>query len=103
MHDGTEFIASYHVEKDEEGRELCFFHLDVFYFSASVLKRMMAVWPDVRSQLPAIIFTAADHPSPAWHKLVQRFGFRFLIDADCTDFRSRPIYVHFGGSGGRRK
>lgn len=93
--DGTEYIASYHTIDIGDGKVLTFFHLDVFYFSASVLRRMLQDWLWIRKALPEIVFTVAETPSKAWERLVRRFGFQFLQDVGCSDNRTRPMFVHF--------
>lgn len=93
--DEPEYIASYHTTDLGDGKVMTFFHLDIFYFSAQVLKKMQKHWKLIRKAFPCVFYTMADDESEAWRKLVRKFGFRFLSTTPCSDGKERSIFVHF--------
>lgn len=102
IHDGTEWIASAHWVDLGDGVPRVFFHLEVFYLSASILREMQARWKQWRAQEPGLIFTMADRDTPVLDRLRKKFGFEVLRHKNGapwrvhgSDKRSRKLFVHY--------
>lgn len=93
--DEPEYIASYHVKDLGDGKVMTFFHLDVFYFSPEVYKRMKKHWEIILKAFPIKWFCMFDDETPATRKFAQRFGWKVVSDIPCDDGRTRTLYSHF--------
>jgi hypothetical protein len=95
--DRTDYIVEYHTVEVDDGPPMTFVHLDVFFFSPSVLRDMRKTWPAVFSALNApAVFCVGDVDDAKFHRFVTRFGWRYLKPLPCTDNKTRRLYVHFG-------
>ncbi|MGO4172522.1 hypothetical protein [Bosea sp. TAF32] len=102
LHDGTEWIAEAHWVDMEDGLPpRVFFHLEVFYLSASIMRDMLKQWRVFREEYTGPLFTMADADTPALDRLREKFGFQVLRHSNDvprrvrgTDGRWHKIYVH---------
>ena len=102
LHDGTEWIAEAHwVDLEDGSPPLAFFHLEVFYLSASIMRDMLKLWKEFREEYTGPLLTMADADTPALDRLREKFGFRVLRHSNDvpkrirgTDGRWRKIYAH---------
>jgi len=94
--DGTEYIAEMHYEDLGEGRLMPFFHLDVFYFSPEILKRMLKEWEEHRHTVPTPLFCMGEEDDEKFSRFISKFGFQYLTDCPCTDGKTRRLFVNFG-------
>jgi len=79
---------------------MVFFHLDVYYMSASVLKDLKKRWKSFREAVPITLFVMLTAENEANRRLVEMFGFKFLSVIPCTDGKERNLFVHFGPTNG---
>lgn len=94
IHDGTDYLASYHVMDVGNGKRMPFFHLQVWFLNHNVLRDMLKEWKAFRTRTPDRIFTMADVDTPALDRLRLKFGFKFLAEIPCTDGKVRRLFVH---------
>lgn len=95
-HDEPEFTFSVSRVQLAPGQLMTFVHIDVFYWSPSILRRLHTLWPSIRACLPHVVYASGDECSPKWVKFIQRFGFELILeDCLCSDGMHRPIYAHF--------
>lgn len=95
--DGTEYIAQCHAVYLPTGEEMIFFHLDVYYMSAQVLKDMQEQWKRFRRDVPVRLFCMQTEETPASRRLIEKyFGFVPLMVIPCTDGKERTIFVNNG-------
>jgi hypothetical protein len=92
--DDTDYIFSYHTAELEGLGVLTFIHLEVWYFSPSVLRRMKETWRLFREYVRGPLFTIGDVDDAKHRKFVSRFGFEPLMCVGCTDGQSRTLHIH---------
>jgi hypothetical protein len=93
--DETDYIGSVHVEEFEDGSQMIFVHMDVYYWGPSILKKMIAQWPVFRASLASTpLFCMGTVDDAKFEKYVTRFGFEYLSDIPCTDGQVRRLYVN---------
>jgi hypothetical protein len=101
--DEPEYTASYHITDLGEGRLMTFVHLDVYYMSKEILKRLDKQWRLWRQCVPVVLYAISDDDEDVWAKFVKRFGFQYLSDIGCTDGKTRRLFVNFGPQNGPTK
>jgi len=72
-----------------------FIHLQVTYWSANVLRELLATWGRLLPDLPPIIFAQGTHDDEKLAKLVRKFGFEYHCDCPCDDGLNRRIFVFY--------
>lgn len=96
LYEEVEFTFSTSLVQFEPGRVMTFVHIDIFYWSPEVYRRLQHLWPSIRRLLPPIVFASGDVCDAKWAKFITRFGFEPIIeDCSCSDGNIRPIYAHF--------
>lgn len=91
------YDAGAHVVYLPEGQEMVFFHLDVFYMSAEVLKDILEKWRSLRKVIPGPVFCMLTDEVPANRRLIEKMlGFQYLREMPCTDEKVRNLFVHYG-------
>lgn len=93
VYDGTDYIASYTTYVLDNG-PMVMFHLDVFYFSHTVLRDMEQKWAVFRSVFKNPIFCHLEDDTERGLRFLSRFGFVPVGEVPCTDGKSRRVYVH---------
>jgi hypothetical protein len=93
--DDLDFDVSWNYIQAKPGELLPFVHVEVFYWRASVLRKLMALWPSVRAGLPNIIFCSGTESDVKFQKFIAHFGWQPLQLAHCSDGKDRMIYVHY--------
>jgi hypothetical protein len=94
--DEPEYTASYHTADLGDGRVMTFAHLEVFYYSPSILKKLKREWDLFRKYEPCVMFALSDTDDEKWVRFISMFGFQYLRDVGCTDGRTRRLFVNFG-------
>ena len=94
--DGTDYIATTHTAYLGDGADMVFFHLDVFYMSHNVLKDMKAQWKIFRESFIGPLFCMFTEERDAHRRLAAHIGFKPLSLVQCTDGKTRTIYVSLG-------
>jgi hypothetical protein len=94
--DEPEYTASYHVTDLGENRLMTFVHLDVYFLNPEILRRLDSQWALFRRCVPITLYSMADEDTPVWSKFISRFGFEFLHDIECTDGKTRRLFVNYG-------
>lgn len=92
--DEPEYIASYHTADLGEGRVMTLFHLDVFYFSASILRQMLTQWQVFREHVNCVLYCMGNEDDDRFRRFVSYFGFTPLSTIPCTDGKTRTLFVH---------
>lgn len=94
-------LTAYEIEP---GVLMHFVHLDVYEWSASALKRLLRIWPQLRATLPPIVFCHGHTDDEKFHRFVSLFGWQQIHYTPCSDGVTRRIYVHYhyGDTHGRR-
>jgi hypothetical protein len=82
---------------------MTFVHLDVYYMSKEILKRLDKQWRLWRQCVPVVLYAISDDDEDVWAKFVKRFGFQYLSDIGCTDGKTRRLFVNFGPQNGPTK
>lgn len=90
-----EFDVHTNLVQPTPGTLMTFVHVDVFVTSPSVIKRLLKLWPDVRSKLPPIIFCTGHVDDDKFDRFVTLFGWLPLSDTPCSDGNTRRIYVNY--------
>lgn len=91
-----EYDASAHAYYLPDGKEMIFFHLDVFYMSHGVIKNMKERWAAFRAACPMMLFCMLTEECSANRRLIEMFGFEFLKEMPCTDGKTRNLFVNYG-------
>lgn len=94
--DRPEYTVSYHIEETNEGQQMTFVHLDVFYISPSIMREMLRLWPVIQKHMNCVTFCLGEVDDEKFDKFVSRFGWRYLRPIPCTDGRTRRLYINFG-------
>lgn len=95
--DEPEFTISYHVQELGEGQVMTFVHLDVYYFSASILRRIKELYERFRTFDDSVtLFCMGEEDDNKFAKFVSHLGFEYLRDIPCTDGKTRRLFVNFG-------
>lgn len=74
---------------------MTFVHVEVFEPSPSVIKRLLALWPEVRSKLPPLVFCSGHVDDDKFHRFVTLFGWLPISSTPCSDGNTRRIYVNY--------
>ena len=82
-------------EIEENGVFIPFIHLDVYYFSATVMRRLLVVWQEIQPKLPPIVFAQGTVDDHKHRRLVSKFGFIPWGSTPCTDGINRTLHVYF--------
>jgi hypothetical protein len=101
--DPPEYTASYHTVDLGESRVMTFAHLDVYYFSPAILRDLREKWRIFRENVDCVLFCMGDTDDAKFEKFVRMFGFQYLRDAQCSDGKTRRIFVNFGPAIGGHK
>lgn len=96
--DEPEYIASMHEEDLGEGRKMTLFHLDVFYFSAEILRLMLNQWAVFRRSVPIVLFAHGEVDDDKFARFISYFGFEYLRDIPCSDGKTRRLFVNYAPS-----
>lgn len=95
IHKEPEFIGSYHLSRFDTGEIVAFAHLDVYDFSATVLRNMLKAWKDRRHELPSKLFAMFEEDNRARDRFIRKLGFIVVGSIPCTDGNARLLYAHF--------
>lgn len=91
-----EYDADMHVEDLGEGRLMHFLHLDVYYFSSSILRQMLKQWRMFRSNVTGPLFCMGDVDDDKFARFIAHFSFQYLREIPCTDGQMRRLFVNYG-------
>jgi hypothetical protein len=94
--DEPEYTASYHNITFPSGEVMLMVHLEVFYYSHSILRQLLRQWDEWRPTAPATIFCMGDQDDAKFAGFVSLFGFEPLRPCPCTDNKSRMVFVNYG-------
>lgn len=94
--DEPEYTASYHMVDLGEDRVMTFVHLDVYYLSKTILKRLDREWALFRQYVPVVLYCMSEVDDEKWARFISRFGFSYLCDVGCSDGRTRRLFVNYG-------
>lgn len=83
------------VYEMEPGVRMHFVHLDVYEWSASALRHLLKLWPQLRATLPSIVYCHAQEDDDKFHRFVSRFGWQQVHHTPCSDGLIRRIYAHY--------
>ncbi len=92
LHSEPDFDCTYTEKYTDDGYTLTFVHLDVYYWSSSVFKKLCKLWPSILAKLPDIIYTQGITPDKKFVRFISHFGWKFLGPCMCTDGINRDIY-----------
>jgi hypothetical protein len=95
LHTDPDFEVWVNTKQPSPGVVMTFLHNDVFRWSIGTLRRLNAVWPGIREQLPPIIFCHGHVDDEKFHKFVTHFGFQHIHHTPCSDGQTRRIYAHY--------
>ena len=101
--DEPEYTAYYNEYIFDTGEVMTLFHLDVFYFSASILRQMLRQWEVFREHNPVVLFCHGEVDDEKFAKFVSKFGFKPLKVVPCSDGVNRRLFVNFGPEKGAAK
>jgi hypothetical protein len=94
--DECDYVGSYHEEVFEDGSRMVFVHMDVYYWSPSVLKKQLTQWPIFRALMSSIpLFCMGTQDDLKFQKYISKFGFVPLKPIPCTDGQSRMLYINW--------
>ncbi len=89
------FDVQINFQQPSPGTLMTFVHMEVFEPTASVIKRLLKMWPDVRSKLPPFIFCTGHVDDDKFHRFVTLFGWLPISATPCSDGKTRRIYVNY--------
>lgn len=90
-----EYDISIQYQQPQPGVLMTFVHVDIFCAAPSVIKSLLAKWPEVRKTLPPIVFCHGHSDDAKFHRFVTRFGWKPLSHTPCSDGNTRRIYVNY--------
>jgi hypothetical protein len=101
--DPPEYTASYHTVDLGEGCVMTFAHLDVYYFSPAVLRDLREKWRIFRENVDCALFRMGDNDDAKFERFIRMFGFQYVSEVECTDGKTRRLFVNFGPAKGGQK
>jgi hypothetical protein len=94
--DEVEFTFSTNLVQLEPGLLMTFVHIDIYYWSPTMWRRLQSLWLSNRHLLPPIVYASGDVSDAKWAKFVTKLGFEPILEnCSCSDGANRPIYAHF--------
>lgn len=95
LHSEPAFDLAVNYQQPQPGTLMTFVHLEVYQTAPSVMRSMQAMWSTVRPTLGPIVFCHGEIDDHKFHKFVTRFGWQHLSHTNCSDGKTRRIYVHY--------
>jgi len=93
--DEVDYVGSYHQHDLGDGQKMVMVHMDVWYFSPSVLKKMKKQWAVFRKSMRCPLFAMGETDDAKFERYVSLFGFQYLTNIPCTDGKVRRLFVNY--------
>jgi len=85
-------LSSHIIQVDNDCMTMM--HLDVFYWSPKVLRRIKSVWQEVRPRLGKIVYCMGNVSDKKFARFVGHLDAKYLGPCLCSDGVNRDIYFH---------